>query len=212
MKFIFLGPPGAGKGTLAAVVSMKYGIPHISTGVIFREAIKAQSPLGLKVKAIIDSGALVSDDLTIELVKERLSQPDVKNGYILDGFPRTIPQAEGLATFADIDSVVNFTIADEEVVKRLSGRRVCKNCGQNYHVDFIKPAVENTCDSCQGELFIREDDKPESITNRLKVYAESTEPLINFYKEKGLIKDIDATPATEVILEEFSKIFPLTNA
>ncbi len=209
MKFIFLGPPGAGKGTLAAVVSMKYGIPHISTGVIFREAIKAKSPLGLKVKAIIDSGALVSDELTIELVKDRLSQNDVSKGFILDGFPRTIAQAEGLCSISEIDAVVNFTIKDEDVVKRLSGRRVCKNCGQNYHVDFIKPKADGICDVCSGELFIRDDDKPEAIKNRLDVYSSQTAPLIDFYEKKGLLKNIDATPATEVILKEFMEVFPL---
>ncbi len=209
MKFIFLGPPGAGKGTLASVVSMKYGIPHISTGVIFREAIKAKSPLGLKVKAIIDSGALVSDELTIELVKDRLSQNDVSKGFILDGFPRTIAQAEGLCSISEIDAVVNFTIKDEDVVKRLSGRRVCKNCGQNYHVDFIKPKADGICDVCSGELFIRDDDKPEAIKNRLDVYSSQTAPLIDFYEKKGLLKNIDATPATEVILKEFMEVFPL---
>ncbi len=209
MKFIFLGPPGAGKGTLAAVVSMKYGIPHISTGVIFREAIKAGSPLGLKVKAIIDSGALVSDELTIELVKERLSQNDVSNGFILDGFPRTIAQAEGLCNISEIDSVVNFTISDEDVIKRLSGRRVCKNCGQNYHIDFIKPSVSGVCDVCSGELFIRDDDKPEAIQNRLAVYEKQTEPLIDFYEKKGTLVNVDASPATELILEEFLIKFPL---
>ncbi len=209
MKFIFLGPPGAGKGTLAAVVSMKYGIPHISTGEIFRDAIKAQSPLGLKVKSVIDSGALVSDDLTIELVKERLSNDDVAHGFILDGFPRTIAQAEGLETIMGIDSVVNFTIADEDVVKRLSGRRVCKNCGQNYHVDFIKPKVDGICDVCSHELFIREDDKPEAIQKRLDVYTKQTEPLIEYYEKKGNLKNIDATPSTDTILEEFMKVFPV---
>ncbi len=209
MKFIFLGPPGAGKGTLASVVSMKYGIPHISTGVIFREAIKAKSPLGIKVKAIIDSGELVSDDLTIELVKDRLSHDDVSNGFILDGFPRTIAQAEGLCNLVDIDSVVNFTISDEDVVKRLSGRRVCKNCGQNYHIDFVKPKVENVCDVCNAELFIRDDDKPEAIQNRLDVYSKQTEPLIAFYEKKGSLVDVDATPATDCILSEFVKKFPL---
>ncbi len=209
MKFIFLGPPGAGKGTLAAVVSMKYGVPHISTGVIFREAIKAKSPLGLKVKAIIDSGALVSDELTIELVKDRLSQDDVANGFILDGFPRTIAQAEGLCAISDIDSVVNFSIKDEDVVKRLSGRRVCKSCGQNYHVDFIKPKQDGVCDVCSNELIIRDDDKPEAITHRLEVYNSQTAPLISFYENKGLLKNIDASPSTEAILDEFVKVFPL---
>lgn len=208
MNFIFLGPPGAGKGTLAAKVSVAYKIPHISTGEIFRAAIKAQTPLGQKVQAIIDSGALVSDDITIELVKDRLSQADAKNGFILDGFPRTIPQAEALAKIANIDSVVNFDIADDGVVARLSGRRVCKTCGQNYHVDFMQPKTEGKCDKCGGDLYTRDDDKIDAIQNRLVVYRSQTAPLIDFYRAKGTLKDIDARPATDVILAEFESIFP----
>lgn len=208
MNFIFLGPPGAGKGTLAAKVSVAYKIPHISTGEIFRAAIKAQTPLGQKVQAIIDSGALVSDDITIELVKDRLSQADAKNGFILDGFPRTIPQAEALAKIANIDSVVNFDIADDGVVARLSGRRVCKTCGQNYHVDFMPPKTEGKCDKCGGDLYTRDDDKIDAIQNRLVVYRSQTAPLIDFYRAKGTLKDIDARPATDVILAEFESIFP----
>ena len=141
MKFIFLGPPGAGKGTLAAKVAESYQIPHISTGEIFRAAIKNQTPLGKKVQAIIDSGALVGDDITVELVRERLAKEDAQKGFILDGFPRTIPQAEALEDIATVNAVVNFDIADEGVVERLSGRRVCKNCGGNYHVKFMAPKV-----------------------------------------------------------------------
>lgn len=208
MNFVFLGPPGAGKGTLAAKVAVDYDIPHISTGDIFRAAIKAQSPLGLKVKAIIDSGALVSDDLTIELVKDRLSQPDAQKGFILDGFPRTIPQAEALETFSNIDAVVNFDIADEAVVERLSGRRVCKACGHNFHVKFMAPKQDGVCDACGGELYTRDDDKIEAITHRLEVYRKQTAPLIDFYREKGKIVDIDARPETTVILQEFEGKFP----
>lgn len=207
MNFIFLGPPGAGKGTLAAKVAEAYKIPHISTGEIFRAAIKAQTLLGQKVKAILDSGALVSDDVTIELVKDRLSQPDTKNGFILDGFPRTIPQAEALENIVKIDAAVNFDISDEGVIERLSGRRVCKNCSQNYHIKFLKPAKENVCDKCGGELFIRDDDKPEAIAHRLEVYRSQTAPLIDFYKNKKLLVDIDAKPAADVILAEFKKKF-----
>ena len=207
MNFIFLGPPGAGKGTLAAKVAVEYGIPHISTGDIFRTAIKNQTPLGVKVKAIIDSGALVSDDLTVELVKDSLSQADVANGFILDGFPRTIPQAEALEGIAKVDAVVNFDIADEGVVERLSGRRVCKGCGQNFHVTFLPPAKENTCDACGAELYTRDDDQVEAISLRLEVYRQQTAPLIDFYREKGSIVDIDARPATEVVLDQFRTKF-----
>lgn len=208
MKFIFLGPPGAGKGTLAAKVAESYQIPHISTGEIFRAAIKNQTPLGKKVQAIIDSGALVGDDITVELVRERLAKEDAQKGFILDGFPRTIPQAEALEDIATVNAVVNFDIADEGVVERLSGRRVCKNCGGNYHVKFMAPKVENKCDKCGNELYIRDDDKIEAITHRLEVYREQTAPLIGYYKDKNLLVDIDARPATEIILKEFETKFP----
>ncbi|MFI3257677.1 MAG: adenylate kinase [Spirochaetales bacterium] len=209
MKFVFLGPPGAGKGTLASVVSSKYDIPHISTGEIFREAIRAKSPLGLKVKSVIDSGALVSDDMTVELVKERLSQDDVSKGFILDGFPRTIIQAEALATIIDIDAVINFEINDEAVIKRISGRRMCKGCPKNYHVDFSPPKNEGVCDSCSAELYIRDDDTPHAVTKRLEVYRSQTAPLIDFYKQKNILQNIDASPAANVIVEDFIKLFPI---
>lgn len=209
MKLIFLGPPGAGKGTLAALVAGLYKIPHISTGEIFRAAIREKTPLGLKVQAIIDAGQLVSDDITIELVRERLAKSDAKDGFILDGFPRTIPQAEALAAIVDVDAAVNFDIADKDVIARLSGRRVCKNCSQNYHVAYMKPKVEGKCDKCGGDLFIREDDKIESITKRLEVYRSQTAPLIDFYRKKSKLRDIDARPASDEILESFKKIFPV---
>jgi adenylate kinase len=209
MKLIFLGPPGAGKGTLAALVAGLYRIPHISTGEIFRAAIREKTPLGLRVQAIIDAGQLVSDDITIELVRERLAKNDAKDGFILDGFPRTIPQAEALAGIISIDAAVNFDIADTEVVARLSGRRVCKVCSQNYNIDFVKPKVEGKCDKCGGDLFIREDDKIESITKRLEVYRAQTAPLIDYYRNAGKLKDIDARPASGVILENFKAIFPV---
>jgi adenylate kinase len=208
MKLIFLGPPGAGKGTLAALVAGSYAIPHISTGEIFRAAIREKTPLGLKVQAIIDAGQLVSDDITIELVRERLAKADAKSGFILDGFPRTIPQAEALSTIIKIDAAVNFDIADKDVVARLSGRRVCKNCSQNFHVEYMKPKVDGKCDKCGGDLFIREDDKIESITKRLEVYRSQTAPLIEYYRKLGKLTDIDARPASGVILESFKALFP----
>ena len=206
-NFIFLGPPGAGKGSLAVKVAEEYKIPHISTGDIFRANIKNQTPLGVKVKAIIDSGSLVSDDLTCELVKDRLSQPDCKNGYILDGFPRTIPQAEMFTKICDDVKVVNFEIKDEIVIRRLSTRRVCKACGANFNVLTLPPKVEGVCDKCGGELYQRDDDKQESILHRMDVYREQTEPLIKFYREKGAITDLDASIETPVLLEKFKEIF-----
>ncbi len=206
-NFIFLGPPGAGKGSLAVKVAADYKIPHISTGDIFRSNIKAQTPLGVKVKAIIDSGSLVSDEMTFELVKDRLAQDDCKNGYILDGFPRTIPQAEMLETLVSDVKVVNFEIQDEIVIKRLSTRRVCKACGANYNVLTLKPKVEGVCDKCGGELYQRDDDKQESILHRMDVYREQTEPLINFYKDKGKITNLDASIETDILLGKFKEIF-----
>ena len=206
-NFIFLGPPGAGKGSLAVKVAEDYKIPHISTGDIFRANIKAQTPLGVKVKAIIDSGSLVSDELTFELVKDRLAQDDCKNGYILDGFPRTIPQAEMLDGLVADLKVVNFQIKDEIVIGRLSTRRVCKACGANYNIKTLPPKVEGVCDKCGGELYQRDDDKQESILHRMDVYREQTEPLINYYKNKGKITDLDASIETDILLGEFKKIF-----
>ena len=209
MNFIFLGPPGAGKGSLAVKVAQDYKIPHISTGDIFRANIKAQTPLGVKVKAIIDSGSLVSDDLTCELVKDRLSQDDCKNGFILDGFPRTIPQAEMFTKICSDVKVVNFEIAIDAVIKRLSTRRVCKSCGENFNILTLPPKVEGKCDKCGGELFQRDDDKEESIMHRMEVYHEQTEPLINFYREKGQITDIDGAIKTNDLLKEFKNLFPV---
>jgi adenylate kinase len=205
MNLIFLGPPGAGKGTLAAQAAGALQAPHISTGDIFRAAIKAGTELGLKVKGIIDSGGLVSDDLTVALVKERLQKPDTAKGWILDGFPRTIPQAEALEKAAKVDAVVNFDVPNPDVIERLSGRRVCRGCSRNYHVKFLPPKATGKCDDCGGELYIRDDDKEEAIKHRLEVYRAQTEPLIGFYRQRGLIKDIDARGAPEKVYAEFEK-------
>ena len=205
MKLIFLGPPGAGKGTLAARAVEILKVPHISTGNIFRAAIAAKSPLGLKVKEILDSGKLVDDDTTIGLVRERLTQDDAKNGYILDGFPRTIPQAMALAQFSTVDKVINFDIPDSGVVERLGGRRVCRLCNYNYHAIFDKPKKDTVCDHCGGEVYIREDDRPEAIQKRLEVYRSQTAPLIDFYREKGLLIDVDARPKVEEVVENFKR-------
>jgi adenylate kinase len=203
MKLIFLGPPGAGKGTLAARVVDILKVPHISTGAIFRAAMADKSPLGLKVKAIIDAGKLVDDETTIELVKERLAREDAQKGYILDGFPRTIPQAEALAGFSSVDKAVNFDIPDPAVLERLGGRRVCRNCGHNFHVIFDKPQKEGICDHCGGEVYTRDDDRPEAVQKRLEVYRAQTAPLIEFYRGKGLLVDVDARPGADQVVENF---------
>jgi adenylate kinase len=184
-------------------------VPHISTGAIFRSAIAAKSPLGLKVKAIIDAGKLVDDETTIELVKERLAQADARQGYILDGFPRTIRQAEALAGFSAVDRVVNFDIPDAAVLERLGGRRVCRGCGFNYHTAFNPPKQPDRCDTCGGEVYAREDDKPEAIRKRLEVYRDQTAPLIDYYRGKGLLTDVDARPAADQMVENFRKALGL---
>ena len=205
MNLIFLGPPGAGKGTLAVKAVEILGIPQISTGSIFRTAIADGTPLGLKVKAIIDAGKLVDDETTIALVKERLTKDDVKKGYILDGFPRTIPQAEALAGFSKVDKVINFDIPDSGVLERLGGRRVCRKCGYNFHAVFNPPKKEGVCDHCGGEVYIRDDDKPEAVQKRLEVYRAQTAPLIDYYRGKGLLLDIDARPMVDQIVINFKK-------
>jgi adenylate kinase len=205
MKLIFLGPPGAGKGTLAAKAVNSLKVPHISTGNIFRAAIAAQSALGRRVKAIIDSGKLVDDETTIALVRDRLTGDDAQKGYILDGFPRTIAQAEALAGFSAVDRVVNFDLSDAAVLERLGGRLTCRNCGANFHVLFGRPKQEGVCDSCGGELYIRDDDREEAVAKRLEVYREQTAPLIGYYREKGLLVDVDAGPAPDTVLGNFRK-------
>jgi adenylate kinase len=209
MKLIFLGPPGAGKGTLAGLAVAMVKAPHISTGNIFRAAIAAQSELGLTVKAIIDAGKLVDDDTTIALVKERLARDDVQEGYILDGFPRTIPQAEALASFSEVDRVVNFDIPDAGVVERLSGRLVCRKCGFNFHAAFNPPKTAGVCDHCGGEVYTRDDDKPGAIKKRLQVYRDQTAPLIDYYRTRGVLLDIDARPTVEQVGENFKKALGL---
>jgi adenylate kinase len=206
MKLVFLGPPGAGKGTLAAKAVEFLKVPHISTGAIFRSAMAAKSPLGLKVKAIIDAGKLVDDETTIELVKERLAQDDARQGYILDGFPRTIPQADALAAFSVVDRAVNFDLPDSAVLERLGGRRVCRQCGTNYHQIFNKPKREGICDSCGGEVYTRDDDRPGAVQKRLEVYREQTAPLAAFYRDRGILVDVDASPGVEQVLDNFMRV------
>jgi adenylate kinase len=209
MKLIFLGPPGAGKGTLAEKIKVVLNAPQISPGVIFRCAIEMATPLGLKVKAIIDEGKLVDNEITIELIKQRLSQEDARENFILDGFPRTIIQAEALTTFAIVDKVVNFDIPDSLVLERMGGREVCSKCGSNFHKVFCKPKVEGICDHCGGKVYTRGDDKIETIQKRLDIYRTETLPLISYYRDKGLLVDIDAQPSIDKVLENFKKALGL---
>jgi len=206
MRLIFLGPPGAGKGTIAQKTKEAYSIPHISTGDIFRENIKNRTDLGKKVKEILDSGELVSDELTVELVEARLAEKDAQEGFILDGFPRTIPQAEALADFAPVDSVINFAVSEEKIVKRLSGRRVAEKSGRIYHIEYDPPRKEGFCDETGEPLIQRPDDKEEAVRRRLEVYRKQTEPLIQFYRNKGLLKDIDASGTPDEVFSELRRI------
>ena len=198
MKIVMLGAPGAGKGTQAEMIAEKYNIPHISTGDIFRANIKNGTELGKKAKAYMDAGNLVPDELTVDLVIDRVAQDDCKEGYILDGFPRTIPQAEvftqQLAKSGDkIDYAIDVEVPDENIITRMGGRRSCPNCGATYHIQYIPPKKEGICDSCGEALVLRNDDKPETVKNRLNVYHESTQPLIDFYKEQGVLREVDGT-------------------
>ncbi len=202
MKFVFLGAPGAGKGTIAKKFNEAYAIPHISTGDLFREAVKNKTELGEKVASILASGGLVPDSLTIAIVKERISKPDCKNGYILDGFPRTIVQAETFEKENPIDLVIFFDISDEEVKKRLGGRRVCEKCGAIYNIYFNKPKKEGICDIDNGNLIIRSDDREEAITKRLEVYHSQTAPLFEFYKKLNKLIIVKATAGSDAIFED----------
>lgn len=186
MNIIFLGAPGAGKGTQAEIVSEKLAIPTVSTGNIIRAALKNGTPMGLKAKEYIESGKLVPDEVVIGIIKDRLSEDDCKNGFILDGFPRTIPQAEALDEMGVvIDKVIDIEVADEKIAARMAGRRVCKTCGNSYHLEYKKPAKDGVCDACGGELIQRKDDAPETVLERLKVYHEETEPLKDYYEKQG---------------------------
>ena len=198
MKIIMLGAPGAGKGTQAKMIADKYGVPHVSTGDIFRANIKNGTELGMEAKKYMDQGLLVPDELTVKILLDRVSQPDCKNGYVLDGFPRTIPQAEvldkALAELGEsIDYAIDVDVPDENIVKRMSGRRACVSCGATYHVVYVPPKKEGICDRCGSELILRDDDKPETVKNRLEVYHKQTQPLIDFYTKKGVLKTVDGT-------------------
>ena len=204
MNIIILGAPGAGKGTQASLICKKLNIPHISTGDIFRHHIKEMTPIGIVAKGYIDKGQLVPDEVTCEIVKLRLAEEDCKNGYILDGFPRTVLQAENLETFSKVDMVLDISIPLERLMKRLTGRRVCELCGESYHVDALNGKA--LCEKCGGKLVHREDDYEDTVNERLVVYERKTAPLINFYTEKGLLKKVDGDKAVNEVFEEISKL------
>ena len=211
MKIILLGAPGAGKGTQAKMIADKYGVPHISTGDIFRANIKNGTELGMEAKKYMDQGLLVPDELTVRILLDRVAQDDCKNGYVLDGFPRTIPQAEvldsELTKLGDhIDYAINVDVPDENIVKRMSGRRACLTCGATYHIEHVPPKKEGICDVCGSELVLRDDDKPETVKNRLNVYHEQTQPLIDFYTEKGVLKTVDGTVPMEEVFAAITAI------
>ncbi|MCH5280470.1 MAG: adenylate kinase [Lachnospiraceae bacterium] len=198
MKIIMLGAPGAGKGTQAKMIADKYGIPHVSTGDIFRANIKNGTALGMEAKQYMDKGLLVPDELTVKILLDRVAQDDCKKGYVLDGFPRNIPQANVLEDALsklgeEIDFAIDVEVPDENIVRRMSGRRACVSCGATYHLEYVPPKQEGICDTCGKELILRDDDKPETVKNRLQVYHEKTQPLIEFYGGKGVLKTVDGT-------------------
>ena len=207
MKLIFLGAPGAGKGTQAEIIAAKLNIPTISTGNIIREALANGTEMGLKAKAFIEAGKLVPDEVVIGIIKDRLAADDCDGGFILDGFPRTIPQAEALDNMGIIiDKVVDIDVPDENIVNRMSGRRVCKACGSSYHIENKKPKVEGVCDNCGGELQIRKDDAPETVLDRLNVYHEQTEPLKDYYAKCGKLRSVEGTAPITEITESILKV------
>jgi len=211
MRIIMLGAPGAGKGTQAKKITARYSIPHISTGDIFRANIKNGTELGKKAKTYMDQGLLVPDELVVDLVVDRVNQDDCANGYVLDGFPRTIPQAEALDKALtemgqSIDYAINVEVPDENIVQRMSGRRACVNCGATYHIVYAPTKKENVCDTCEGELILRDDDKPETVQKRLNVYHEQTQPLIDYYTEQDKLVEVDGTIDIEKVFDAIVKI------
>lgn len=211
MKIIMLGAPGAGKGTQAKKIAEKYQVPHVSTGDIFRANIKEGTELGKKAKTYMDAGKLVPDELTVDLLMDRISKEDCANGYVLDGFPRTIPQAECLEAALNergekIDYAVNVEVPDENIINRMGGRRACLTCGATYHLVYIPTKVEGICDHCGSELVLRDDDKPETVQKRLLVYHEQTQPLIDFYKERDVLREVDGTQDMAEVFADIVKI------
>ncbi|ARU61086.1 adenylate kinase [Tumebacillus avium] len=211
MQVIFMGLPGAGKGTQAERIVSEFGIPHISTGDMFRAAIAEETPLGLQAKSFMDQGLLVPDEVTIGIVRERFQKPDCEKGFLLDGFPRTLAQAEALNAMLvdlgrEIDVVINLTVARENLLARLTGRRICKSCGATYHVIFNPPATEGKCDKCDGELYQRSDDTTETVATRLDVNIKQSEPILAYYEAKGLLKTIDGEQAIDEVYKQISSI------
>ena len=211
MKIIMLGAPGAGKGTQAERIAEKYQIPHISTGDIFRANIKQGTELGMKAKSYMDQGLLVPDSLTVDLVMDRISQEDCKNGYILDGFPRTIPQAECLtealkARGEKMDFAIDVHVPDENIITRMSGRRACPGCGSTYHIVYAAPKAEGVCDKCGSALILRDDDKAETVKKRLAVYHEQTQPLIDYYRREKILHTVDGTKELEHVFKDITEI------
>lgn len=211
MKIIMLGAPGAGKGTQAKMIADKYSIPHISTGDMFRTNIKNGTPLGAEAKKYMDQGLLVPDELTVKILLDRVAQEDCAGGYVLDGFPRTIPQAEVLDKALNdfqgkIDFAINVDVPDENIISRMSGRRACLACGATYHLKHVPPKTQDLCDICGKELVLREDDQPETVKNRLRVYHEQTQPLIDFYTGKGILKSVDGTIDKKDVFNEIVNI------
>ena len=206
MNIIMLGAPGAGKGTQAAVLCEHLNIPTISTGNIIREALRSGTEMGLKAKSFMDAGKLVPDEVVIGIIKDRLSNDDCKNGFILDGFPRTIPQAEALDEMGvQIDKVIDIEVKDDVIINRLSGRRVCENCGRPYHIESLKPKVDGVCDDCNGALVQRKDDQIDTIKNRLDIYHRETEPLVNYYKSQGKLKVVEGKDTVKETTEAVFK-------
>ena len=211
MKIIMLGAPGAGKGTQAKKIAAKYGIPHISTGDIFRANIKGGTELGMKAKTFMDQGMLVPDEITIGMLMDRIHEADCAKGYVLDGFPRTIPQAESLTEALkgmneSIDYAVNVDVPDENIVNRMGGRRACVACGATYHIQFNAPKTEGICDTCGEKLVLRDDDKPETVQKRLNVYHEQTQPLIDYYEKAGVLKEVDGTKNMDEVFNDIVDI------
>ena len=206
MRLVLVGPPGAGKGTQAQFIAAQFAVPKISTGDIFRANVSQGTDLGISAKKYMDAGDLVPDEVTNAMVRERLKEDDAVDGFLLDGFPRNVPQAETLGEMLtdmglDLDVVLELVVDDEEVIRRLSGRRTCRSCGHIWHVDFDPPGREGVCDHCGGDLFQRDDDKPDTVRHRLDVYAEQTAPLVSFYAEKGILLGIDATGPVDDVTE-----------